>query len=227
MSYGESVPVRSEVDTFLAEIGKLATGPSTRRGRLIFALDATASRQPTWDTACMLQAEMFRETAGIGTLNIQLLYYRGLSECKASRWISESSHLLRLMQRLHCHAGKTQIAKVLAHAKRETELLKVSALVFVGDACEEEEDKLLPAAHELGRLGVPAFMFQEGTSREVERMYREIAQLARGAYCRFDSGAACQLAELLRAVAVYAAGGVTALAARQDASAIKLLGQLK
>ena len=51
---------RAEIESFLAKVKSLA--PSTepgRRGRLIFALDATMSRQPTWDTACRLQADMF------------------------------------------------------------------------------------------------------------------------------------------------------------------------
>jgi len=61
-----SAPAASDLDSFLAEIGKLATGGPTGRGRLIFALDATASRQPTWDTACELQADMFREVATAG-----------------------------------------------------------------------------------------------------------------------------------------------------------------
>ena len=123
--------------------------------------------------------------------------------------------------------GHTQLGKVLAHARRETELLKVQALVFVGDAMEENPDALSRDADELGRLGVPTFMFQEGDSREVERVFSEIARLTHGAYCRFDPGAARQLAELLRAVAVYAAGGMTALAARRDAGAVKLLSQMK
>ena len=70
-------------------------------------------------------------------------------------------------------------------------------------------------------------MFQEGHDREVEKVFCEIARLTRGAYCRFDPGAARELAELLRAVAVFAAGGMTALAARKDAGAIKLLGQMR
>jgi hypothetical protein len=197
------------------------------RGRLIFGLDATASRQPFWDTACQLQAEMFREVAAAGGLELQLVYYRGLGECRASKWIANSEQLAKTMSQILCNAGQTQIEKVLTHAQKETKLLRVSALVFVGDAMEEDPDTLSHDASELGRLGVPAFMFQEGDDREVERVFREIARLTHGAYCRFDRGAARQLAELLRAVAVYAAGGMTALTARQDASAIRLLGQLK
>jgi hypothetical protein len=214
------------VDDFLTKM-KNTPVASTTTGRLIFALDATASRQPTWDTACHLQAEMFREAGALGTLNIQLAYYRGLGECRTSRWISRSDELLRLMEKIDCRAGSTQIGKVLAHANRETRLLKVCALVFVGDAMEENADTLVRDADELGRLGVPAFMFQEGSDRQVEQVFRQIAKLTKGAYCRFDPGAAKQLAELLRAVAVFAVGGLVALSARHDAGAVKLLGQLK
>jgi hypothetical protein len=230
VSHGDSSPttsVRPEIDAFLAKMKGASTAESGIRGRLIFALDATASRQPTWDTACELQADMFREAAVIGGLDVQLVYYRGPSECRASKWVSQPEQLSGLMERIDCRMGHTQLGKVLAHARRETELLKVQALVFVGDALEENPDKLSHDAGELGRLGVPAFMFQEGHDRDVEQVFRGIARLTHGAYCRFDPGAARQLAELLRAVAVYAAGGMTALAARRDAGAVKLLSQMK
>jgi hypothetical protein len=179
-----------------------------------------------WDLACRLQGDMFRTVSAVGGLSVQLVYYRGLSECRSSRWVSDTDHLARLMTRIDCRAGETQIGKVLAHAKRETELLKISALVFVGDACEEDEDKLLPAAHDLGRLGVPVFMFQEGGNPTVERIFRGIAQASHGACCRFDKGSAKQLGELLKAVAVFATGGKAALEANKGAAAIRLLGQL-
>ena len=153
---------RQPDDAFLAKMRGLSTQPAANGGRLIFALDATASRQPTWDTACQLQAEMFREATAIGSLSVQLVYYRGLSECRASKWVSQPEHLSGLMEKINCRMGHTQLGKILAHARRETELLKVQALVFVGDALEENPDELSHDADELGRLGVPAFMFQEG-----------------------------------------------------------------
>jgi hypothetical protein len=222
-----TVSASTEVDAFLTKMQSLTAKTTTVGGRLIFALDATASRQPTWDTACQLQADMFREVATIGGLSVQLVYYRGLSECRSSRWVTQPGHLAGLMERIMCRSGETQIGKVLAHARRETELLKVQALVFVGDAMEENPDILVRDAAALGKAGVPAFMFQEGNNREVERVFRDIACLTHGAYCRFDPGAARQLAELLRAVAVYAAGGMVALESRTDAGAVKLLGQLR
>jgi len=222
---------RPEIEAFIERVRGL--GPSTagnKRGRLIFALDATMSRQPTWDTACALQADMFREAASIGGLDIQLVYFRGLSECRASGWVAGTERLAELMSGIDCRGGHTQIGKVLSHARQEHGKQRVQALVFVGDAMEEAIDDLCAAAGELGLLGVPVFMFQEGGDPVAESAYREIARLSRGAYCRFDTGAAHELRELLRAVAVYAAGGIKALddlSARQAGGARALLAQLK
>ena len=220
---------RAEIDAFLQKVKSL--GPAARagpRGRLVFALDATMSRQPTWDTACKLQAEMFHEAARAGGLDIQLVYFRGLNECRASGWVASGERLADLMGRISCVGGHTQIGKVLAHARAEHGRQRVQALVFVGDAMEEPIDHLCATAGELGIFGVPAFMFQEGHDPVAENAYREIARLSGGAYSRFDSGSAQQLGELLRAVAAYAAGGRKALAAlTQSAGARALLAQLK
>ena len=223
-------PSRSEIDAFLKEVKAMNPAAGARtRGRLIFALDATMSRQPLWDTACRLQGDMFRETAAIGGLDVQLVYYRGRAECQASRWISDATRLGALMEKIDCRGGQSQISRILGHARNETQKQKVQALVFVGDAIEESIDRLCAIAGELGLLGVPVFVFQEGRDPDAERAFREIARLSRGAYCQFDISAAHELAELLRAVAAYAAGGLKALAdfeARNSGGAVKLLAQL-
>jgi hypothetical protein len=222
---------RADIDAFLSNVNALR--PATRdgqRGRLIFALDATMSRQPTWDQACRLQADMFREAAAVGGLDIQLVYYRGLGECRASPWVAEPDRLGSLMSRINCRGGHTQIGKVLAHARREHDSAKVGTLVFVGDAMEEALDDLCAGAGELGLRNLPALMFQEGYDAVCERAFREIARLTGGAYCRFAPGAAHELAELLRAAAAYAAGGRKALVdlkQRKSAGAVMLLEQLK
>jgi hypothetical protein len=221
---------RAEIDAFLGKVKALGAAQQSggQRGRLIFALDATMSRQPMWDTACRLQGDMFNETAAIGGLDVQLVYYRGLGECRASPWVSDARRLGGLMEKIDCRGGHTQIGKVLAHARRENEAKKVQALVLVGDAMEEPIDDLCAAAGQLGLLGVPAFVFQEGGDAVAEQAFREIARLSRGAYCRFDISAAHELAELLRAVAAYAAGGMKALTAlSRNRGAVKLLAQLR
>ena len=157
---------RSNSGDVASFLDRLAQTPNLKaaggRGRLVFAMDATASREPTWDRACHIQAEMFRETEVLGGLEVQLVFYRGFGECKASPWVDSSGDLVRRMTAVRCLGGQTQIGKVLRHTLKETERKKVNALVFVGDCMEEDVDRLCHHAGRLGVLGTPAFMFQEG-----------------------------------------------------------------
>ncbi len=200
------------VDAFLK---KVAATPrpvaSGRRGRLVFAMDATASREPMWDQACHIQSEMFAAAAANGGLDVQLCYYRGFHEFRKSRWVGAAEELHSLMARTRCAGGLTQISRVLSHVLTESESSKVNALVFVGDAAEENIDHLSHKAGRLGLIGVPAFMFHEGRDPAAEKAFREIARLSGGAYCRFDASSAQQLRDLLAAVAVFASGGRKAL----------------
>ncbi|HHZ08525.1 MAG TPA: VWA domain-containing protein [Rhizobiales bacterium] len=212
----EPAPMRSdprEVAAFLRAARSLGQDRAGR-GRLILALDATMSRQPTWDLACRVQADMFDAVADTGRLAVQLVYFRGHNECRASRFVSDTGALKELMLRIDCRGGQTQIGKVLAHALKETARDKVAALVYIGDALEEAIDDLADKAGQLGLRGVPVFVFQEGADPVAERGFREIARLSRGAWFRFDHAAASTLAKLLASVAVFAAGGTKALAAR-------------
>ncbi|MDU3045974.1 VWA domain-containing protein, partial [Bradyrhizobium sp.] len=181
------------IAAFVAQVRAMAPATQGARGRLVFALDATLSRQPTWDMACALQAEMFREAAALGSLDIRLVYYRGFSECRATGWISDSSELARLMGKIDCRGGKTQIGKILGEARRNATAEGIRAVVFVGDAMEESVDELCARAGELGLLKAPLFMFQEGNDPVAEQAFREMARLSGGAWCRFDPGAAAQL----------------------------------
>lgn len=203
---------RSDIDAFLKKAASLPVKkPAGQTGRLIFAMDATASREPTWDQACHIQAQMFAETAALGGLAIQLCYYRGFREFKASGWLSDATALQRHMSAVRCLGGHTQIGRVLKHATTTAKQQRVDALVFVGDCMEEDPDEVCQQAGVLGIHGVPAFMFHEGGDAPAGSVYRQIARLTKGAYCAFDAGSARQLRELLSAVAVYAAGGRLAL----------------
>jgi len=203
----------SAVDAFLRQLAATpaARPASGQRGRLLFALDATASRQPTWDRACHIQGEMFKETAALGGLDVQLAFYRGFGEFEASAWFDRADDLLKKMTAVSCLGGKTQIGKVLKHALAESRRQKINAVVFVGDCMEEAIDALCHKAGELGLLGVPVFIFHEGRDRKAAEAFRQIAHLTHGACCPFDANSAQQLRELLSAVAVYAAGGRLAL----------------
>jgi hypothetical protein len=221
----------AEVEQFLEKLKKAPPAhPGGGRGRLIFALDATASREPTWDRACRIQGEMFEATAALGGLEIQLVFYRGFSECKSSKWMTTAADLHRVMRSVFCVGGETQIERVLSHALRETRARKVNALVFVGDAMEEKVDRLCRLAGELGLLGVPIFVFHEGRDRIATAAFKQIASLSRGAYLSFDLSSADRLKELLAAVAVYAAGGYRALTAygeKKGGEILRLTAQLR
>lgn len=215
----------AEVAAFLAEAR--AAAPGRRRGRLVFALDATMSRQPTWDLACSLQAAMFEAAARAGGLEVQLVYYRGHGEARASRWVGDAAGLTRLMRGIACHGGLTQIGRVLDHAERAAAVAPLPALVFVGDAMEEDIDALCDKAGRLALRNTRLFAFHEGRDPVAERAFRELARLTGGAYLPFDARAAAELAALLGAVGAYAAGGLEALAALESPAARRLLADLR
>jgi hypothetical protein len=202
----------SEVDAFVREVGRLPAGSKPGgRGRLLFAMDATASREPTWDHACALQGEMFVAADTLGGLDVRLAFYRGFEEFKVSKWTSEGRELARLMSAVRCLAGRTQIARLLRYAGEQRRESRLDAVVFVGDCCEEDVDAVGHEAGQLGLLGLPVFVFHEGNDRTASRLFPQIAKLTRGAYCKFDRSSPDQLKRLLGAVAAYAAGGRSAL----------------
>jgi hypothetical protein len=205
------------VDGFL-DRAKRIPAVSQTNARLIFALDATLSRQPTWDLACQVQGDMFATASSVGGLAIQLVYFRGLGECRASSWVVEPRALTDLMSKIDCRGGQTQIGRVLRHVAGEARRSPVKVLIFVGDAMEEPIDELCAVAGELGLLGVKAFMFHEGHDSAAALAFREIARLTGGAYSRFDASAPDALRDLLRAAAAYAATGIDGVAQLADRS---------
>jgi hypothetical protein len=64
----------------------------------------------------------------------------------------------------------------------------VQALVFIGDACEENPDTLCAAARRLGQVRLPVFLFQEGDDQShlhdrTTKVFKDIARLTHGAHC--------------------------------------------
>lgn len=203
--------VTTTADAFVEQVGRLPARPSGTRGRLLFAMDATASREPTWDHACSIQGEMFVAADALGGLEVRLGFYRGFDEFKVSRWTSDGRELARLMGAVRCLAGRTQIGRLLRYAGEQRRESRIDALVFVGDCCEEDVDQVGHEAGQLGLLGLPVFLFQEGNDRTASRLFPQIARLTRGAHCKFDCNSPDELKRLLGAVAAYAAGGRDAL----------------
>ena len=221
----------NEIAAFLGKVKTMhSAGHEDRTGRIMFAMDATASREPSWDQACHLQSEMFLEALNIGKLEVQLAYFRGYGEFRATKWLSNSKSLLNSMLQVRCLGGQTQIEKVLKQALKETQQRKVQAVIIIGDAFEEDIDIVSHAAGELGMLGVPVFCFHEGNDPLAKIGFNQIAKLTKGAYCSFNSNSANQLRELLKAVAIFAVGGLKELQSYSKAKkgeALKLSNQIK
>jgi hypothetical protein len=215
-----------DIDRFLQQSRNISEFVA-KQPRLLFAVDATASRQPTWDRASQVQREMFTAAGNLTSLAVQLAYYSGFQQFYASPWLTDSAQLARLMATVHCEGGHTQIARLLRHAMGEHRKIALRALVFIGDAVEESPDTLCELAGQCGLLQLPLFLFQEGREPAVEKTFRAMARLSGGAWARFDSGSAAALAGLLGAVACYASGGRTALENSAGESARLLLQQLK
>jgi hypothetical protein len=233
---GPNLPAKSnraEIAAFLDKVKSLpaAKGPAAgKRGRLVFAMDATASREPMWDRAAKMQADMFLAARDLGGLDVQLLHYGGIADFDVGPWVSDARALVARMETVRCRPGETQIANVLRHAIAETKRAKVAALVFVGDTVEESPDALAGLAGQLGVLATPVFVFHEGGEPVSRRALEAVARLSGGAYCPFDANAADALRDLLSAAAAYAAGGRQALAdfSKRKGGAVALLaGQVK
>lgn len=221
-----ATPARSSGSEVVSFLKAAAATDPTNTGRLVFALDATMSRQPTWDRAMRIQSAMFSAVAQQGGLSVQLVYFRGLDECRASRWVVDAAALQRLMTGIDCQGGQTQIGKILNHTLRETAREKVAALVFIGDAMEEGLDALCRKAGELGLRGVRCFFFQDGGDPGTERAFREMARLSGGAWFPLGPDSARELAGLLAAVALYVRGGLKALSGSDSREARRLLAEM-
>ena len=229
MSDAPKPPARADVDRFLEEVSAREPAPVGRPGRILFALDATASRQSTWDLACGLQGDMFAAAGTAGGLELEMCFYSGFREFRHSGWVRDGENLARRMSRVRCAGGQTQIERVLRYALAETRKTRIQALVFVGDAVEEDCDRLCGLAGELGLLGTPMFVFHEGRNRIARDCFRDMARASGGAFAPFSVDAAARLRQMLEAVAVFATGGRSALEAfaRQRPHAAALLQDLR
>jgi hypothetical protein len=205
-------PASKGVTAFLEQAAKVpARAADGKNGRLIFAMDATASRGPTWQEAMSIQTDMFQEAATVGGLDVQLVYYRGLGDFGASPWTANADRMISLMRSVSVVGGHTQIERVLRHAVDAAKQGKINAMVFIGDAVEESPDLIAAAAGQLALRGVPVFVFHEGGGEPAGTVFRQIAHITHGAYSIFDARSPQQLRDLLKAVAIFAAGGRKAL----------------
>jgi len=207
---GSLTPSSSEVADFLNKASRVPA-PHESQGRLAVIIDATASRQPTWDMASHIQSEMFDAASDTSGLQVQLLFFRGFGELKRSGWMRDPARMQAAMSSVFCKAGLTQIARALDAVTAEAAHSPIAAFVYIGDACEEDIDAIGHAAGKLGARGVKGFIFQEGDDPDAMAVFRQMASLTRGTLESFNQSSPDRLRALLGAAAAYASGGSTGL----------------
>lgn len=168
------------------------------RARLIFGLDATASRSATWDVAVEEQTKMFEAAAPIGQLSVQLVFYRG-NKFGYTGWVGSGVELAGTMRKIDCRAGYTQISRLLNHVIEETKKSPVDQVIFIGDAVEDQNDlpdMLAGVALELGRLKCPVNTFLEGHDQKAQAAFRMIALRTGGQFHKFGVNTPAAVAQL-------------------------------
>jgi hypothetical protein len=194
----------------LARLGQKELKHGGGKGRLIFGLDLTGSREHSLKQARIATAAMFDSIKALGAVAVKLVYYRG-SECRASGWQDDPAVLAQAMRRLSCKTGYTQIARVLRLALDEHE--PVCGAVFVGDHCEDDPGELRNLAQALGGKSMPLFVFHEcadhdDRSIEAGPVFKRMAELSGGVYVEFKADSGAALREMLSSVGALAAAGV-------------------
>ena len=179
-------------------------------GKLIFGLDLTGSREAGLKQARIATAEMFDAIRTFGKVEMKLVYYRGTDQCRESQWCADAEVLRRSMLKLSCERGSTQIAKLLRLVLAERE--KLSAVVFVGDHCEEDPEELLGLAKKLRDKGIPLFVFHECEdhdewSLKAKPPFKRLAEISGGIYVEFKPDSGQVLRELLPSIAAFSTAG--------------------
>jgi hypothetical protein len=204
-----------------------------RTGRLIFGLDLTASRDAGIKQARIATAAMFDAIRSFGRIEMKLVYYRGVGECRESQWCADADVLSRSMLKLSCESGQTQIARLMRVALAERE--KLSGVVFVGDHCEESAENMYALAGMLRDKQIPLFVFHECADRDdaslrAKPVFRRMAEISGGVYVEFKPDSGEVLKELLPTVAAFSASGIEGLnrmALPKTAEARQLQGSLR
>jgi hypothetical protein len=220
---------KQDIDAFVSKARDVQHNvkQAEKAGRLIFAMDATMSRQHSWDVASQIQADMFDEAASINGLAVQLVYFRGFAECRSSRFVHSGKAMTGLMEKIDCRGGRTQIEKVLKHGVKMAREQKVRAMIYVGDAMEDNIDALCHQAGQMALLGTKIFLFHEGHDRAAGEAFQTLAKMTKGGYYKFDASAPDKVRRLLRAIAAYASGGLVALESKSSREARLLLEQMR
>lgn len=198
--------------------------------RLLFTLDATASREGAWNVARKITHSMFEQLPG--ELEVSLGWHGGGSLQEITPFSTQSRGFLDKLNSVNCSAGRTALNDLLQEC---TQIPRLRALVYIGDCFEENEENAYAIAEQLRIKGIKLFIFHDRSSErygynvdDAKRIFANLIDICGGCLLDFNESSANKSKELLDAIAVYAAGGTKLLEQKrkQLPGAAKLLEQL-
>lgn len=210
----KNLPEKSSKSAFLEKVGALSKPKDSSKlasalkktPKLLFAMDATASRQASWDVAQEITLSMFDVIPG--GLKIALAHHSGGQLREVTDFKDDSSFFKKKINAVRCVAGETALNQVLENA---SEIPGLNSLIYIGDAFEENPASAFEIARKLKAKGVPCFLFQEGDNPYVKETFTSIAEITGGAVFPFAMDSLLHVRERLDAIAAFAAGGMKLL----------------
>lgn len=222
----KNLPAKSDHSSFLDKVRSSKAMSATpkqeilakaianpKRPRLLFAMDATASREACWNVAKEITGAMFEAVPG--ELDVALAYHSGGLLQQMTEFSSQAKAFLDKVQSVRCSAGSTALNQILDKA---TQTIGLKAFIYIGDCFEENPTLAVELAEQLKLKGVRCFIFHDVSSqlqgydtKAARKVFEQIAKITGGALLPFDEKSPALVRELLAAISIYATGGIKAL----------------
>ena len=192
-----------------------ASAAPARLPRLVFALDATASRERAWAAARQVTDSLFG--AAPGGIEVALAVHGGGRMTAFGGFHRDVGALRDEAAGISCEPGPTRMLDIVRESLRRP---GVRAMVYIGDCFEEDESAALALAGSLRLRGTKLVVLQDESSGTTSalRVFRAMAGRTGGIVLPFDAGSLDPLRDALGAVASYVAGGRDMLRVRSLAS---------
>jgi hypothetical protein len=184
------------------------------RPRLVFAVDATASREPAWAAARQVTDALFKALPG--ALDVALAVHGGSRVHTFTPFTNDANTLRDRAAGVTCHAGSTRLLPILAACLRQQ---GVRVVVYIGDVFEESVPRgrqLTDAMNAHGAKLIVLHDMADPVARRDAEVFWDLAKRTGGCVLPFDASAPGRLRDRWSAVAVYAVGGEKLLRDRQS-----------
>ena len=183
------------------------------RPRLVFAVDATASREPAWAAARQVTDALVKALPG--ELDVALAVHGGSRVHTFTAFTNNAATLRDRAAGVSCQAGMTRLLPILSASLKHP---GVRVVVYIGDVFEENVVLGRRLADAMGVAGTKLIVLHDTADLSARRdaeVFWDLAKRTGGCVLPFDASAPGRLRDLLSAVAVYAVGGEKLLRQRR------------